>query len=79
MLVGNKCDESAELREVTHNEGQAEAGITNTINLIFFKYLKKFLSKFTHQYRHFEMSTQICRQVIEHLWILLFLTYFFTQ
>lgn len=25
MLVGNKCDESAELREVTHNEGQAEA------------------------------------------------------
>lgn len=25
MLVGNKCDESAELREVTATEGQAEA------------------------------------------------------
>ncbi|XP_018321178.1 GTP-binding protein Di-Ras2 [Agrilus planipennis] len=25
MLVGNKCDESAELREVTTSEGQAEA------------------------------------------------------
>ncbi|XP_055381369.1 GTP-binding protein Di-Ras2 isoform X1 [Condylostylus longicornis] len=25
MLVGNKCDESAELREVTQTEGQAEA------------------------------------------------------
>lgn len=25
MLVGNKCDESAELREVTHTEGQAES------------------------------------------------------
>lgn len=25
MLVGNKCDESAELREVTNSEGQAEA------------------------------------------------------
>lgn len=25
MLVGNKCDESAELREVTSAEGQAEA------------------------------------------------------
>jgi len=25
MLVGNKCDESAELREVTYNEGQAES------------------------------------------------------
>ncbi len=25
MLVGNKCDESAELRDVTHTEGDAEA------------------------------------------------------
>lgn len=25
MLVGNKCDESAELREVTATEGQGEA------------------------------------------------------
>lgn len=25
MLVGNKCDESAELKEVTQTEGQAEA------------------------------------------------------
>lgn len=25
MLVGNKCDESAELREVTQSEGQAES------------------------------------------------------
>lgn len=25
MLVGNKCDESAELREMTATEGQAEA------------------------------------------------------
>lgn len=25
MLVGNKCDESAELREVSTAEGQAEA------------------------------------------------------
>ena len=25
MLVGNKCDESAELREMTASEGQAEA------------------------------------------------------
>lgn len=26
MLVGNKCDESAELREVSTSEGQSEAG-----------------------------------------------------
>ena len=31
MLVGNKFDESAELKEVTHTEGQAEAAAWGVI------------------------------------------------
>ena len=36
MLVGNKFDESAELKEVTHSEGAAEAAAWGVKKHIYF-------------------------------------------